>query len=487
LDRTTEQDPSTKLTHSELAQPELDPNGMTDAAPHHTTDTLVYKSNYIISIVVPIIILVVCGLVAYLFLTNKPQAEKISDRREAPLKIEAKTLHSENYPILIRSFGVIQPRIAATLIPQVAGMIVSTSPNFREGGTFQKGEALITLDDRDYKNSLIVARASFTQAQFLLKEEQARTDQAKINWQRLGKKGPASELVLRLPQLSVAQAALASAKAQLNQRQLDLERTRIIAPYAGRVLNKSVDVGQVVSQGVVLASIYATDTLKVRLPINSQQLQFLDIPNDGPVSTDSAQPNGSRPKVMISASSNHSNQWQGEIVRAEGAIDTTSRQLFVIAQISPNNGPNNGPNNAQDNAQDNANNHQANPTILIAPPKIGQFVAAEIQGKTLTNVFVIPRANLYQGDRIWLVEDNKLVTKLVHPIWKNDDVVLIRDSVMENALLVTTPLLSAVTGRKVSILNQSSEMDSRTDAANHAKDAPMIDATETMDSPTKAH
>lgn len=408
------------------------------------------RQNKLISIALPFAIILVSLLVSYLFFANPPVAQQKSNRGQVPLKINTLALKAQDYPIVIRAYGIVKPRFEATLIPQVAGMIVSTSENFLEGGSFQKGETLITIDDRDYKNALIVAQASFTQAEFRLKEEQARTDQAKINWQRLGKKGAASELVLRLPQLSVAQAALASAQAQMNQTQLDLERTRIIAPYHGRVLTKTVDVGQVISKGSVLASIYATDTLEIRLPINNQQLQFLDIPSKPypPNQQSSQQPpqpsiDNHYPQVTFRSSSSPSLQWHGEIIRAEGSIDIKSRQLFVIAEIS----------------QFNKLNDSSNPFSAL---KIGQFIAAEIQGKVLPNVFVIPRENLYKGNSIWIVKDDKLTTQKVQPLWKDDDIVLVRGDLSENGLsenqqLVTTPLLSAVSGRHVVIVNSENE------------------------------
>ena len=404
------------------------------------------KKNKFIGIALPFVFILVCLLVSYLFFANPPVAQQKSNRQQAPLKINTISLKAQDYPIVIRAYGVVKPRFEATLIPQVAGMIVSTSENFLEGGRFQKGETLITIDHRDYENALTVAQASFTQAEFRLKEEQARTDQAKVNWQRLGKKGAASELVLRLPQLSVAQAALASAKAQMNQAQLDLERTRIIAPYHGRVLTKTVDVGQVVSKGSVLASIYATDTLEIRLPINNQQLQFLDIPNNPyPPNQQSKQPpiNNHYPQVTFRSASSPSLQWQGEIIRAEGSIDIKSRQLFVIAEINPVNN----------------SNDSSDPFSAL---KIGQFIAAEIQGKVLPNVFVIPRENLYKGNSVWIVKNDKLATHKVQPLWKNDDVVLVQGNLADNGLseneqLVTTPLLSAVSGRRVIIVNPENE------------------------------
>lgn len=379
----------------------------------------------------PIFIIIAGLLLAKLIFASRPEAEQRPTATPAPVKVEAMALVAQDYPIKIRSYGIVKPRIEGSLIPQVGGMIVKVSENFRAGGFYKKGEVLVEIDPRDYQNAYTIAEASYTQALVKLKEEQARNDQAKTNWNRLGKNTDASDLVLRLPQLAAARAALASAEAQLNQAQLDLERCKILAPYDGRLLKKYADLGQVVSKGSKLAEIYATDILEIRLPINNQQLQFIQIPNDV-----NAQPSITPPEVRISASTNPNNHWQGKVVRTEGSIDTQSRQLFVIAQIEQH---------KQDNEA----------KAVQSALKIGQFVVADIAGKILQDVFVIPRENIYQGNAIWLIQDGRLKKKVIDPIWKSDHVILTRSNLSNQDQLVTTPLLSAISGREVEIIGSS--------------------------------
>ena len=69
-----------------------------------------------------------------------------------------------------------------------------------------------------------------------------------------------------------------SAEAGLSKAQLELERTRIVAPFAGRVLDQVADIGQVVSLNTDIAVIYATDYVEVRLPIKNRDLAFMELP-----------------------------------------------------------------------------------------------------------------------------------------------------------------------------------------------------------------
>ena len=152
------------------------------------------------------------------------------------------------------------------------GQIVAVSDSFREGGFFDQGDELLRIDPRDYEIAVTVAEAELASAKAALAEEQARARIAERDWQQFGgDRSAASRTMLREPQLAAAQAAVKAAAAQLARARLDLERTRITAPYAGRVLEQNVDIGQYVTTGTELARIYATDYAEVRLPLTPRQ------------------------------------------------------------------------------------------------------------------------------------------------------------------------------------------------------------------------
>ena len=89
------------------------------------------------------------------------------------------------------------------------------------------------------------------------------------------------ELYLRKPQLAEAEARLQSAEADLEESRRNLAKTSIVAPYDGLVSSKSVDIGQFVNPGTVLAETFAVDYAEVRLPIPETKLAFLDLPGAG--------------------------------------------------------------------------------------------------------------------------------------------------------------------------------------------------------------
>jgi len=383
------------------------------------------RVNRWVLILLPPLVIAVSVWGANYILTHKPEPSRVDAQGQKAQRIDAMRLKVQPFQIELSSYGVVKPRTESQLVAQAAGQVVKISERFREGAFFEAGDLLLQIDDRDYRAAVEVAEALLTQSQAKLKEEQARAEQALRDWKRLGQ-GSASELVLREPQLAAAQAAIASAKAQLSTARLNLERTRITAPYAGRVLEKRVDQGQVVNGGTSLASIYAVDYVEVRLPLNNRQLEFVDLPEQyrGGQYT-----SAHSPAVTLSAQVGRSRyHWQGKIVRVEGAIDSRSRQLFVVAQVTDpySLGP------------------QGNP-----PLKVGQFVEAQIKGRLLNDVFVLPRTAINQDQRVLLVDNKVLVARVVEPLWSDDQHVIVASGLAEGEVLNLTPLGASANGLRV--------------------------------------
>lgn len=370
------------------------------------------------------------ALVLALLILHRPEAERNANPPAPRLAVKVKQLQQQNYNIEIASYGVVRPRVQSILVAQVAGQINFVNPSFRDGGFFEAGEVLIALDDRDQQADLKLARANLLEAKQILAEEQARGLQAKEDWRRLGNNSEAPDLVLRRPQLAAAEARLTSAEAAYNKQQLNLERTKIVAPYAGRVLSKNVDLGQVVANNGRLATIYSVDFVEVRLPIKNKELALIDLPERYRYSE---QTTTEAPDVTISSDLGGSQyQWQGKLIRTEGAVDDTSRQLHVIAQIEDPYGI----------------KAEGKPAL-----KIGQYVTARIKGKNLPDALVIPNRSIYQGSYVYIVEDEVLLRREVEILWQNDKQAVIAAGLKAGDALVLTPLGQVMSGTRATIKN----------------------------------
>lgn len=382
----------------------------------------------------PLVLLAGIAIAAGLIITG-PKTER-QRPKTVPPTVEVFELQPQHYQVQVQSRGTVSPLTGSTLVPEVSGKILWVAENFRNGGFFETGSPLLRIDQRDYQNAVTIARAELAQSKLALIEEQARSDQARRDWEELQLPGEPTPLLLRAPQLENAEAALAAAEARLRQAELDLERTRIVAPYAGRILQKQVDLGQFVSPGTPLAEIYASDIVEVRLPISSEQQSYLQLPESYRGDSDIQRPGA---EVRFRARvGKREHQWQGQLVRTEGAIDVRSRQLFVIAQIE-------------------------DPYIRQSdrpPLKIGQFLEARIQGEQLRDVFIIPRQAVRGEKTVQLVDaDNRLRRRELQILWRDAQQVIASGPLQAGERISLTTLPFAAEGIRVRIAGAEAESE----------------------------
>ena len=187
------------------------------------------------------------------------------------------------------------------------------------------------------------------------------------------------------------------AKANLKQAQENLKRTTLSAPFTGLVRAKGVDIGQFVARGQAIATIYANESLEVRLPVADRQLAYLNIPptqrGELPVEF--------QPSVRLTTSyAGQLLEWTGTIVRTEAEIDRTSRMVQLVARVENTNAE--------------------------IPITVGQFVNAEISGRNADNVFVLPRSAVRKNNNILVVDaDNKLRFRQIDTLRLYQDTILI--------------------------------------------------------------
>ncbi|MEP9400466.1 efflux RND transporter periplasmic adaptor subunit [Sphingomonas sp. VNH70] len=145
--------------------------------------------------------------------------------------------------------------------PRVSGAI--TAVHFTDGAIVRKGQLLFTIDPRPYAASLAEARASVAGAESDLALARANLDRAN----RLAAEDAVSRSDLDQlgARVRAAQAALVAAQARVRARALDVEFTQVRAPIGGRISDRRIDPGNLVSAGdtggTLLTTINALDPI----------------------------------------------------------------------------------------------------------------------------------------------------------------------------------------------------------------------------------
>ena len=370
------------------------------------------------------VVLIAMGVVGLLVLTaSKPEMKKRKPPAPVPMVRTIKT-NSGPQTVYIKGEGTVRPLREIDLVPEVGGKVVGMSFALVNGGVFKEGDTLLQIDPVDYELAVTLARAKVKEAESRLELAEEEALAAVEEWRLLypdssGEDSKPPALVAKEPQLAAAQARLEADKANLRKALLSLERTKLKAPFAGRVGEEKVDVGQYVSPGQTLGTLYSTEAAEIVVPLEGGDLFWFDVPAF--TSTDGR----GAPAVVRASIAGRELSWPGKVVRTEGRLDERTRMIHVVVRVDK-------------------------PYARKPPLVFGLFVAVEIEGRKVQSVTVIPRAALHQGNVVWIVDKaSRLRFRKVEVARVHGDEVIITKGLEDGETVVTTPLKVVTDGMAV--------------------------------------
>jgi len=381
--------------------------------------------------VLPVAVIVLAVIGAGAMVALRPEVDTRPPQIKPPL-VRVAAVELEDVELTVISQGTVSPRTESQLVPEVAGRVIWVSPSFAGGRFFEAGEVLLKVDPHDYRQGVIRAGAQVAQAKLRQAQEEAEARVAQKEWEELGG-GDADSLTLREPQLEDARAAVAAAEANLETAERNLERAEIRAPYAGRVRKKNVDVGQFVTVGSPVATLYSVDYAETRLPLPDEELAYLDLPLD--YRGETQQEPG--PQVTLRAEfAGRTHEWQGRIVRTEGEIDPRSRMVHAVARIKDPYGRGENPDRP--------------------PLAVGMYVEAEIRGKTARGMAVLPRSALRGRSQVLVVTpENRLEFREVRLLRTTQEQIVVESGLEQGERVCLSPLAAVTNGMRVRVDDES--------------------------------
>ena len=145
--------------------------------------------------------------------------------------------------------------------------------HFQDGQIVKQGDLLFTIDKRPFQNTLDQARANLTQAQANLAFAESDLKRA----QQLVRDKTITEQTFeqRTQAMRSARASVAANEAQVRQAELDLQFTELRAPVAGRIGDRRVSPGNLVTGGTagsttLLAMIVSVDPIRMEFTFDEQ-------------------------------------------------------------------------------------------------------------------------------------------------------------------------------------------------------------------------
>ncbi|MEX1032595.1 MAG: efflux RND transporter periplasmic adaptor subunit [Cellvibrionaceae bacterium] len=380
--------------------------------------------------VLPVAILGMAGLVCAVLLLQRPSVDPVA--MEPPVTtIRTITARSESITLTVSSRGKVQPAVVSEVSAAVNGPVTWISPSLVAGGYLQQGAEILRIDPSDYQTALDKSQAARKQAK-------AEADHASKELERttdLAGRGLASDSELQNARRAaeVAAGRLSNAQADLNQAQLNLRRTALKAPFNAIVQNRNIELGQNVSPGQSVATLYGAETVEVKLPLANRQLGFLSVPP----SFRGALPEDQAPEVLLAG--NYAGEdyiWSGKLVRTEAGLDASNNTVQAIVRVSQVQAPTDA-------------NHEGFATI---PLPIGLLVEAKIIGKTIDNIIALPRHVIRKNTQVLVAApDDTLRIREVDILRLESDRVLIQGGLKPGERVIVSPIQAVVDGMRIKV------------------------------------
>lgn len=388
--------------------------------------------------VLPVLILVITVVVCAVLFATRPTI--IPGAIEPPVTaIRTIEATSESITLTVSSRGKVQPAMISEVSSAVSGPVDWISPSLVAGGYFEEGETLLHIDASDYETALAKTKAAKLQAE--AEANHAAKELTRITDLASKKLASDSQLQDAKRVADVTAGRLLNANADLNQAQLNLQRTELKAPFNAVVESRKIELGQNVSPGQSVATLYGSDIVEVRLPLANRQLGFLTLSPSkrGALTADKA------PNVEITglyAGQKHT--WIGKLVRTEAGIDASNNTVQAIVQVAQPESPNDGDDE----------------TLANIPLPIGLLVQAEIKGKTIDNIISLPRHVIRKNTQVLVAaSDDTLQIREVDILRLENDRVLIQGGLKAGEQVCISPIQAVVDGMRIKVVNEAANSE----------------------------
>lgn len=373
--------------------------------------------------ILPLMIIVIALGLTFVLLETRKTPKPHETPYLGPL-VEVAELVKTSRQVVVRGTGSAQASHEVGITPQVKGQISELSPQMVVGGILRQGELLFAIDDIDYQLAIALAQSNLAQAELDLLRNENLAELARKEWRLLNPDSAVepNPLVVYEPQLKSFRAQRDAAQAKVKLAELNLQRTKIFAPFNAYVRSEQLEVGQFLNAGAPVATLVGIDQIEIVVPLPLDELVWLQVPRNG-----SGQ-QGSLAKIELQ-SGGQTFQWQGAITRALGEIDPRNRMARIVVTVAD------------------PLSQQPKGAKLLNHLLPGMFVEVQLQGEEVSEVIAVPRGSLHDNDTLWVVDDeNKLHIREVDILRRERDEVLVRFGLDAGEKIVLTNLSGAAEG-----------------------------------------
>lgn len=390
----------------------------------------------LISIVFSIIILII-GVMGMKMLASMKTPPAEAKNGERPLRVETRQVKQEDVPVFITGYGEVKTFNVVPIAPEVTGKIVKIHSRLEAGEIIPKGEILFKIDPRDY----MTVRKTGRDRLKILKRSQELAEREYERILVLFEKNSVGTQT----GVEAAEKAMLSASDLTNQiaqvletAETNLERCEVRAPFNARVKSVSLEKGQYVTPGQNVVILADDSILEIQVPLDSRDarewLRFNREKTDGKTAWFAG-----LEQVLCKirwTENNNGQTWDGQLHRVV-KFDQQTRTLMVAVRVYAETAM------------------KKNPQSL--PLVEGMFCSVKIPGRTLNNVFRLPRQAVSFENTVHLAVDDRLKTVPVKVARMEGENVYVYGGLNADDMVVNTRLIDPLENALLEITNNSQE------------------------------
>ncbi|MBU0681826.1 MAG: efflux RND transporter periplasmic adaptor subunit [Proteobacteria bacterium] len=378
-------------------------------------------------ILATIIIALALGAMAALYFF-RPTTSKIKPQAIVPL-VSVREIVPSSEKVFIEAFGTVIPARQVELFAEVEGRIVEQNQELVPGGVLRDHSFLVQIDPRAYQFIVRERKADLVEAETKLALEKGQQNIASREWQLFNEEKDRAQvserLALREPHLKSALAQVEAAASRLASAELDVQRTKVTAPFNALILEEYVEKGQLIGRQTPIAKLVETDYFWIQVSVSLADLSRITF-------ADQNNPQGSAVEVILETENGGAVVRKATVFKLLGDLDPKGRMARILVSVKD-------PLNLQEPA--------STGKILL-----GSYVKVRIEAGVMDGVYVIPREAIRENDRLWvLTTDNTLAIRQTTVKWRRKDELLVSVDMGPGEKVIISRLQSPLPGMALRI------------------------------------
>lgn len=323
--------------------------------------------------------------------SNNPSGPGGGGGRGGSLTVDAVIVEPRSHANTIAVSGTIEADEQVQIRSEISGIVRELG--FQEGANVTKGQLLIRIDDSELQALLIQAQT----------REKLMADNEERARQLLAKEAISNQ------EYDVAHADYESAKAQTSLIKAQIAKTRVLAPFSGKIGLRSVSVGEYLTPTTIVANLMSVGRVKLLFAIPEKYSGVI-------------KPGHS----LTFTSSNNDTEYHAKVYAIEPGVDETTRTIRIRAIAD-------------------------NPGGVLVP---GAFVRISLPLDERQNAIMVPTyavIPVQEGKQVYVYKDGKSVVQLVQTESRTQYDVIVTEGLKPGDTVITSGIMSIRDGMPVGV------------------------------------